>query len=64
MTTLSAAPRASITVSRTKPGPSGATNSVRLSAPVVTGVPLTRTVSGCVPPDTFNATVLRFLAAQ
>ena len=39
--TLSAAPLASITVSRRKPGPSGSTNNVRRSARAAAGTPLT-----------------------
>ncbi len=53
--TLSAAPLASITVSRRKPGPSGSTNSVRRSARAVAGTPLTSTVSGPTPPETLSA---------
>src|SRR5207237_3232564 len=53
--TLSAAPLASITVSRRKPGPSGATNSVRRSTRAVVGRPLSSTVSGSTPPDIFSA---------
>src|SRR5438270_48440 len=42
-TMLSAAPLASITVRRTKPGPSGEKNTLRRSAPLASGTPLTST---------------------
>src|SRR5712672_2524487 len=51
-TTLSVAPRPSITVSRTKPGPSGSKNSARLPREAGTGSPLTSTVSAPAPPVT------------
>ena len=51
---LSAAPLASITVTRTNPGPSGAKNKVRRPC-AFTGTPLTRTVSGATPPATLSA---------
>src|SRR3954452_8236486 len=54
-TTLSIAPRPSITVSRTKPGPSGSKNSARLPREAGTGSPLTSTVSGPAPPVTLSA---------
>src|SRR5262249_8500696 len=53
--TLSAEPRASITVRRRKPGPSGSTNNVRRSARALAGAPLTSTVSGSTPPEIFKA---------
>src|SRR5262245_32364862 len=49
-TTLSAAPVASVTVSRTKPGPSGAKNSVRADFFAGSGMPLRSTLRGGVPP--------------
>src|SRR5262245_49973365 len=50
-TTLSAAPVASVTVSRTKPGPSGAKNSVRADFFAASGMPLRSTLRGGVPPS-------------
>src|SRR5262249_39890143 len=44
-----------ITVSRTKPGPSGSKNSVRRPAAAGSGCPLTSTVNGPVPPVTLSA---------
>src|SRR6516165_4796024 len=49
--TLSAAPAASVTLSRTKPGPSGSKNSVRSSFLVSSGMPFITTVRGGVPPE-------------
>src|SRR5664279_741322 len=54
--TLSVAPRASMTVSRTKPGPSGAKNKVRRPPCALSGTPLTMTVSGAAPPAILSAT--------
>jgi hypothetical protein len=52
---LSPAPRASMTVKRTKPGPSGVKKMVRRSPRCATGAPFTSTVSGPRPPATFKA---------
>ena len=44
-------------VSRAKPGPSGVKNSVRcVPRTAGDGTPLTSSVNGCKPPDTFSAT--------
>src|SRR5581483_10109607 len=47
--TLSAAPRLSVTVKRTKPGPCGEKNSVRLPVFEANGTPSASTVSGPLP---------------
>ena len=57
--TLAAAPEASITVTREKPGPAGVKNSALAAASAVarwTGTPLTSTVTGATAPVTFSAT--------
>src|SRR5262249_907297 len=54
-TTLSVAPLASITVRRTKRGPSGSKNKVRRPGASGSGWPLTSTVSGPAPPVTLSA---------
>ena len=61
-TTLSAAPLASITVSRTKPGPSGEKNTVRRSAAAASGTPLTSTVQRLGAAGDFRADRLGRLA--
>jgi hypothetical protein len=50
---LSAAPAASVTVRRTKPGPSGSKNSVRPGFIASSGMPFSITVKGGVPPEIF-----------
>src|SRR5205814_1173151 len=55
--TLSVEPAESITVSRTKPGPSGSKNTVfRRPAGESSGAPLTSTVTGPTPPEIRIAT--------